>query len=258
MLIKWAQLSDIHHLYNNYETTVMRDNLIEYLHNIQDEIDWLFITGDIAHRGGSYGPETISFLDSLLESIDIGKQHLFIVPGNHDLNRNPMVDRLASHILSAPNAKDEVNSIDSGTFETILSIQEPFFRFYKEYMDEEYPKNALHFVKRCPGFNVLHINTCLIAGSKGVEGKILIGLSKLYEATKHLPKDNTINIAIGHHTINCIHNDERESLLNRFSDSRIDLYMNGHVHKAAYHNESDNYNNTQMFNIRFSCCRSIF
>ncbi len=234
-------------MYNDYDTTVMRDNLIEYLRTNKNEIDFLFITGDIAHQGSKYGPEVVSFLDSVISAVEISKEELFIVPGNHDIKRNPMADRLTSQILSSANAKNEINGLDTDTYNTLISIQEPFFNFYKEYIGEEYPKDALHFVKRGPGFNVVHINTCLIAGTKGVEGRILVGLNKLYEALRHLPKDDSLNIAIGHHTINCIHEDEKESLLNRFSDSQIDLYMNGHVHRAAYHNESDNYNNTYMF-----------
>lgn len=247
MKIKWAQLSDIHHLYNDYDTTVMRDKLIEYLNEKKNDIDLLFITGDIAHQGSDYGFEVEEFLSSVITAIDITKENIFIVPGNHDIKRNPVNDRLTSHILSLPNAKNEVNRLDVGTYESLLSGQESFFNFYNKYLGEDYPKDALHFVKKREGFNVIHINTCLIAGTAGVEGKILVGLNKLYEALKQLPKDDSINIAIGHHTINCIHQDEKENLLNRFSDSKIDLYLNGHVHKAAYHNENNNYNNTYMF-----------
>ncbi|THE13183.1 hypothetical protein E1I69_08780 [Bacillus timonensis] len=247
MKLKWAHLSDIHYLYNNYETNVMRDQLVQYLSEKKKDIDLLFITGDLAHQGSNYGEEVESFLDSVITAIEISKENLFIIPGNHDIKRSTMNDRLINQILSSSSAKNEVNSLDSDTYQSLLSSQDPFFNFYKKYMGEDYPKDALHFVKKREGFNVVHINTCLIAGTSGVEGKILVGLNKLYEVLKQLPKDDSINIAIGHHTINCIHTDEKGSLLNRFSDSQIDLYLNGHVHKAAYHNENDNYNNTYMF-----------
>ncbi len=246
MFIKWAHLSDIHHMYNDYETTVMRDKLLEYLQGIKKDIDLLFITGDIAHQGSKYGKEVVSFLDSVIAAMEIEKMDVFIVPGNHDIKRNKVADRITTQILGSGDVKKEINSLDGDSFKTLISGQQPFFNFYKKYLGENYPKNALHFVKKREGFNIVHINTCLIAGSKGVEGKILIGLDKLYQALKNIPNDGSINIALGHHTIGCIHPDEKDSLLNRFSDSNIDLYLNGHVHKAAYHLEANNYNSIEM------------
>ncbi|MFP3391799.1 metallophosphoesterase family protein [Brevibacillus sp. SIMBA_040] len=247
MLIKWAHLSDIHYMYKNYETTVMRDKLIEYLESNKNDVDYLFITGDITHKGSEYSSEVISFLDDVIAAIEIEKSEIFLVPGNHDIKRNPMADRLVANILSSNDAKQEINSLDDDTYQFLVSGQQPFFDFYRSFLGDEYPKDALHFVKKREGFNVIHINTCLAAGTTGSEGNILVGLNKLYETFKQIPDDDTINIAIGHHTIGCIHESEKESLLHRFSDAKIDIYLNGHVHRAKYHHDTNNYNETYFF-----------
>jgi len=158
-----------------------------------------------------------------------------------------MAERLIKDIISNENAMKEINELDEGTYQTLLSLQQPFFDFYKNYLGEEYPKDALHFVKSREGLNVIHINTCLVAGIDNAEGRILVGLNKLYDALKGIPNNRSINIAIGHHTIECIHPSEKSGLLNRFSDSNIDIYLNGHVHKAAYHHEVDNFSETHEF-----------
>lgn len=247
MLIKWAHLSDIHFMYKSYETKVMRDKLIEYLGSLKNDVDYLFITGDIADKGCDYDNEVFSFLDSVLQALEIKKDGLFMVPGNHDIRRNKMAERLIKGIISDENAMKEINELDEETFHTILSLQQPFFDFYRKYLGEEYPKDELHFVKSRRGLNIIHINTCLVAGISDAEGKILVGLNKLYDALKRIPNDTSINIAIGHHSFECIHPSEKEGLLNRFSDSNVDIYLNGHVHKASYHHEVDNYNEIHVF-----------
>lgn len=247
MLIKWAHLSDIHHMYETYKTTLLRDKLIEYLSDKQSDINYLFITGDVADKGGQYGKEVINFLDDVVNAIEIEKNELFMIPGNHDISRNPMVARLAQSIINSRDAMQEINTIDEGTYDALISGQNSFFNFYKGYLGEEYPVDQLHFVKKCQGFNVIHINTCLIACADGAEGNILVGLNKLYKTLKQIPDDGAINIAIGHHTIGCIHKAEKDSLLHRFSDAKIDVYLNGHVHKASYHHDSNNYNETYFF-----------
>ncbi|OMF39020.1 MULTISPECIES: metallophosphoesterase family protein [Paenibacillus] len=247
MLIKWAHLSDIHHMYQNYKTNLLRDKLIDYLSENKSNIEYLFVTGDVADKGGQYDDEVINFLDDVLNAAKISKSELFMIPGNHDIKRNSMVERLANGIINSKNAMQEINTLDGDTYDALISGQKTYFDFYKSYLGEEYPVDQLHYVKRCQGFNVIHLNTCLIAGVEGAEGNILIGLNRLYQCLKTIPNDGVINIAIGHHTIDCIHKAEKDSLLHRLSDAKIDIYLNGHVHKASYHQESNNYNDIQFF-----------
>jgi 3',5'-cyclic AMP phosphodiesterase CpdA len=232
-------------MYKNYETNVMRDSLIKYLEKIKNDIDHLFITGDVANKGSDYGNEVINFLDSIIETLEIEKSKVFIVPGNHDIKRDSLANRLEENIVKSENVRDEINNLDQATYQALISRQNPFFDFYKEYLGEEYPKDKLHFVKKSEKVNVLHINTCLVGGVK--EGEILVNLNKLYESIVHMPDNGILNIAIGHHTVGCIHTSEQESLLNRLSDAKIDLYLSGHVHKANYRLESGNYNEMYLF-----------
>ncbi|MEM5644037.1 hypothetical protein AAHB52_30010 [Bacillus toyonensis] len=94
--------------------------------------------------------------------------------------------------------------------------------------------------------NILHINTCLVAGADNVEGKILVGLDKLYATLKDLDKSK-ITFALGHHTLSCLHKDEIETFKNRLSDSFIDFYLCGHVHKTNLSALLDNFNATHVF-----------
>lgn len=249
MNLNWLHLSDLHLIYDNYDTTIMRERMIKYLtEKIQTKFDMVFITGDITHQGATYTKKVYKFLDDILAPLQVPKENIFIVPGNHDIKRTQIMGRLVDSILSANNPKDEINALDSASYKVLLNGQKGYFKFYEKFLERKYEKDSLHFVVKRDGYNVVHINTSLISGVSNAEGRILVGLKKLNDALKELSEDkNVINFAIGHHTINCINVHEKTSLLNRFSDYNIDFYLNGHVHQANYHQEINNYNKTYMF-----------
>ncbi|MER2192150.1 MAG: metallophosphoesterase [Solibacillus sp.] len=249
MTLNWLHLSDLHLIYDNYDTTIMREKMLKYFtEKIRKKFDVIFITGDITHQGANYNKKIFEFLDEIQTTLEVPKENIFIVPGNHDVKRTQMMGRMVSSVLSANNPKDEINNLDAPSYKVLFNGQKNYFKFYEKFLEREHPKDNLHFVDKRNGFNVIHINTSLISGGIDVEGKILVGLKKLNDALKELSEnDEVINIAIGHHTINCINVHEKDSLLNRFSDYNIDFYLNGHVHRANYHQEINNYNKTYMF-----------
>ncbi|TKH08045.1 metallophosphoesterase, partial [Peribacillus simplex] len=217
----------------------MRDNLIDYLGELKDEINFSFLllTGDIAHQGDHYNEEVKKFLNDVLEIIDISKKDVHIIPGNHDITRDKMRSLIIEGILGSKNASDELDNVDPKTYLGLLEGQSNFFEFYKGFLGTDYPQDELHFLKSSEQYNIFSMNTCLISHKKGEEGHLLIGRKKFYEAIKDMKKldcENKINIAIGHHTLNCIETSERNSILANFDDSKIDIYLSGHVHDPSY------------------------
>ncbi|OMD01072.1 hypothetical protein BSO21_32610, partial [Paenibacillus odorifer] len=124
---------------------------------------------------------------------------VYIVPGNHDLKRNKLTELLIDGIISNPEPKKAINELDQESLSQLVQGQKSFFKFYKDFLGEDYPEDSLHFVKKMDGFNIIHINACLVAAKKSMEGKILIGLDRLYQTLRTLPNDDSINIAIGHY-----------------------------------------------------------
>ncbi|MED3831933.1 metallophosphoesterase family protein [Peribacillus frigoritolerans] len=249
MNLKWLHLSDLHLIYNNYDTRVMRRNFLQYLtQKLQNRIDIVFITGDITHQGNIYNDEIYSFLEEILQAVNVEKDNVYMIPGNHDIRRSGLMGTVIQGILSSPNPKEKINTLDEGTFDVLYAGQRNYIEFYEKFLGREYPKNNPHFIIKGNGINVVHINTCLIAGGDDVEGNILVGLNNLFSTLENLEnKEETVNFALGHHTINCIHDVEKQSFLNRLSDNFIDFYLNGHVHKTKSHLEANNYNKTYMF-----------
>lgn len=246
--MKWLHLSDLHLIFNNYETTLMRANFFEYLQNFESQIDCLFITGDITHQGRDYTQEIITFLNEIVTTLKISKENVYMIPGNHDVKRSDMAQLLIQGILSKENGKDAINEIDIESFNTLFNGQTAYIKLYESFLERDYPKDKLHFVIKTEDFNIIHINTCLLAAADNIEGRILVGLNKLLETTLELKDEREkVTFAIGHHTVDCINKDEKTSFLNRLSDNKIDFYLCGHVHKSEINKLSNNYNTTHTF-----------
>jgi DNA repair exonuclease SbcCD nuclease subunit len=104
--IAWLHLSDLHlSSPNDYNKQVVLDSL---LHDIKEsgshyglQPDLIIISGDIALTGRAeeytYAQE---FFDRLLRATDLTKDRLFIVPGNHDIDRTKSPSTL-SYVSSA-------------------------------------------------------------------------------------------------------------------------------------------------------------
>lgn len=218
----------------------MRDELVSYLGEMKKKagFNFLLITGDIAHRGDSYNEDIKTFLNDLINEIEIPKNEVYIIPGNHDISReDKMRSLLIAGILSSANPSEKIDEIDEKSFETLLNAQSNFFDFYEDFLGVEYPKEELHFLKSAEHYNVFSINTCIISDKGGEEGNLLVGKKKFYNAINKLRKidnEKKLNIAIGHHTLACIHPSEKQSIIANFDDKGIDLYLSGHVHSPAY------------------------
>lgn len=247
--MKWLHLSDLHLIYKNYDTDVMRISFFDYLNqHLKGKIDCLFITGDITHQGQEYTDEVYGFLNEIATSLNISKENIYMIPGNHDIKRTKLMGNVIKGILSEDDCKKAINEIDEESFDVLNKGQQDFVTLYERFLEREYPKENVHYVIKTEKYNVIHINTCLIAGGDNVEGKILVGLQNLLKVMREISNEkDKITFAIGHHTVNCLNDAEKGSFLNRLSDNEVDFYLSGHVHKSNIHQESNNYNTVHMF-----------
>ena len=87
----WVHLSDIHfgkgREWNQGEATGLRDSMLRTLKELP-QVNALFITGDIAHSGRGVQYEWAhELIETFTVALQIGKNMVFVVPGNHDVNR---------------------------------------------------------------------------------------------------------------------------------------------------------------------------
>jgi formylglycine-generating enzyme required for sulfatase activity/predicted MPP superfamily phosphohydrolase len=236
--IRWLHLSDIHFNFQNYDTARMRAALKEYLLGLKTKFDFLFITGDLRYKNVAYSNDLAEYIKQLSHSLGIGMQNTFIVPGNHDVTRSKIRENLLKGIAESD---DTDNAVDDDTGAMLLNGISGFGLFYKSLKDENYLDNGLsfsnskvHFVRKTPIANIVHLNTSILSGMDGEEGKLCIaGRTGLLEDLKAIKEDKKANIAIGHHTVDCLTKKYRDKLVNLFCDYNVDLYLCGHVHESG-------------------------
>lgn len=233
MKYRWLHLSDLHSYCNGIKTKVMRDALINEVEELNNEekFDFIIITGDISDKDYGYDLAEEFILD-LIYRLDIAKERVFIVPGNHDLsrsipdNREEIVKELwGGGILDEESESNNIN--------LLIDAQNNFFMTYKNILGRDYPKEKIHFVEKViKGVNIIHLNTSWMCYDSNVEdGRIHVGLNSVYKCLETINNED-FNIVIGHHRLDDLNPQERNNLKSIFRAKGIDMYLGGHCHQA--------------------------
>ncbi len=229
--MRWLHLSDVHFRENKkYNTQKMRDMLINKLKELVhgNNIDIIFVTGDLVFQAAKYDKELITFLDGILSVTGVDKDNMFIIPGNHDLSRSQKRTLMLNGLRG-----DTSSIIEKDTVDELLKSFKAYNGFYKKYKGKE-PKKIYELI-RCKGVNILLMNTAITAGTDKDDSNLKIINEEFYSEIKELKEDeNSVNFAIGHHPITCFNAESQKILKHNFIDFNIDIYLCGHIHKEGY------------------------
>lgn len=237
MNFRWLQLSDIHFAYKNYPTNRMRQNLFVKLKQLNDmnesnKINAILITGDVTNKCCEYSSNLTLFVNELLATLNLSKDQLFIVPGNHDFNRAALTDELNGYIEHFD--FDKSMSASNTDILPLFEAQKDYYNWYEALKKEALPKHEIHYVKSLEHYKIIHINTAWLSFEGVKEGQLYIGINQLHETLKNgdlRPED--LNIAIGHHSLDWLAEEEKIEVRSLFRDYNIDFYLSGHVHNSA-------------------------
>lgn len=250
MRVKWLHLSDIHFNYKNYDSSELREAFLDRIKRISEDEPFthLFLTGDILFRNSELCEETVHFISDLISAIGIDKNHVMLVPGNHDHDREKTILN-SGDIYKISDEQEKVHKSESLSTDTIKALLDSFEKFNNLYRSTfgtcYYCENdtAPHSFYTCEGVNILKLNTAWLDTESNAEGTLCFGsyqLQKLLASQKEA-LGNGITIALGHHPINALLPTERQRLLSMFSKNNIGLYFCGHNHKPdiTYFYEND-------------------
>ncbi|MCP5061438.1 MAG: hypothetical protein GY936_03125 [Ignavibacteriae bacterium] len=140
MKVKILHLSDLHFATNSVPQDTVLDSLFR---KIKQEVssdnkpNAMIITGDIAFSGQKKEYEKAGeYLDKIINVCDIEIENVFMIPGNHDVNRSKIK---IGHIKWWYNFKDEEslteNLSSDDSLPKIIEKTENYFQFAKKYMD---------------------------------------------------------------------------------------------------------------------------
>lgn len=224
-MIKILQISDFHYV----ETTahkMMMQKVCDKIRNINPDI--LLITGDLHNYGNDFEPFK-QYIKALMAEGKLKNSDVFIVPGNHDVDKN----------LSDKDARDRkayIGYILSETEENpdcykdyrdhLASCFKGFNDTVKEVLDETLKQNTVsHYIWERK-LNIITLNTALVSDGKN-HRQILDG-NRLADLD---PCNGLPTIVIGHHDISYLYESHQSVLKSLMASWKVSFYTCGDRHR---------------------------
>lgn len=235
MKYRWLHISDLHSICKGIRTSIMKDALIDEIDyiNKQSPFSFVLITGDISDKNIGYDEAKI-LIHRIIEVIGLSFDKVFMVPGNHDLNRSIPDDRELK--VKCGWELDILDDQEPSFIESLLPGQHVFFKSYEDILGREYPKDKVHFSYDLDeNISIIHLNTAWMCYDSNHEsGRLHIGLNSVNQClSDDRLQSKPIKIAIGHHRISDFNKTVENYLKSLFKSKDIDLYLGGHCHEST-------------------------
>ncbi|MBB4268002.1 metallophosphoesterase family protein [Roseospira visakhapatnamensis] len=241
MTITWLHISDFHFREGeSYDREVVLKALVDSVGWFRREQnrkpDIVFATGDIAFSGkASEYERATEFLDALIEACGLDRSSLFLVAGNHDVERTQVTG--LARTLGTREEADAYFGLDGGLIH-LTRAQRNFMQWYNSYFDGIRclsgasscgPAEAIEIRGRRIG--VLPINSALFCRGDDDHGKLWVGRRALRSAIDGLKDVRAdLNLAVLHHPLEWIAEDERASI-RALLEGAVDVVLRGHLHE---------------------------
>lgn len=242
-IVKWLHISDLHLNTDEVESVRMREQLPDFIRLNGYQCDYIFCTGDIRDSSKDHYAEPFpsgEYFKQLCSVCEIPVEQLFIVAGNHDVNRNAanrsnVVEQLLWKNRAAwkRNYKPENGFIDKESLQALHEGQAEFRCFLGDIYDdrrlEKYSNpERPHFTIETEHFNILHVDTTLSYSEKQ-QDQLIVGTKALQQALKDLNEEKP-TIALSHYALNMLEQEEQRMVSNMLRDKYINLWLAGHEH----------------------------
>jgi tetratricopeptide (TPR) repeat protein len=239
METSWLHVSDLGFRGGgSYDRDAVLGALVDFVKWFRDERgrrpDLVFATGDVAHAGQANEYEAATkFFDDLIAAAGVERRRLFVVPGNHDVDRKKGIG-LARTFLSRDEADEYFDPRIPKTHITFK--QHAFVQWYNRYFEgiRTFPDNStcgpLEVID-IPGvkIGVLPMNSALFCQGDDDYDKLWIGRRCLSPAMEKLKELGTnFNIALIHHPLDWLSSIERGNIKDSLQSS-VHFILRGHL-----------------------------
>jgi len=255
--IYWLHLSDFHiEPDERHNTSPIFKALKNDIEKLMEEysissFDFIIVTGDLGYSGENNDyKEVESLLDSILGYTNTPRKNLFIVPGNHDVNRK-IVENQKDQIKTDWKSVTDANNFMKGD-KTILRGFFNKFKGYSKFIENyfegtrafNHESNFSTHLLPIKGKKValIGLNSCLISGKDLEEGTLMITENQLNLALERFTQEGHFNcdlehipirICFFHHPLDCISRIERK-ITDIIIYRNFNFLLNGHIHDSAY------------------------
>ena len=234
---------------------VLGDQWRRNLETIQEEegaVQFIFFTGDAANSGdpAEYG-ELTDFFTGICAELHLGLDRLFVVPGNHDIDRNAQ-----KHVWESMRSRLGVTNDLLGVSRWMNGIGKPPLGFEDKWRTEilerqnayrHWVRDALNQPDQVPAglgyrrtvdlplwqfpIHVIGLDTSWLCGDDADAGRLLVTEN---QAARHLFDDNGnplpgLRIVLMHHPL---HELADKADVRRLLAENADLVLRGHLHQT--------------------------
>lgn len=264
VLFSWIHISDIHFGHGDaghgWDQTLvlaeLRKDVDVMVKRGVPAPDAILVTGDIGFSGDTKKrpnnqpsqeyADAERFLRELGGSVSLDHQSIFVVPGNHDVQRpvdkeNNSVRRLLDSVREGREPLDTVMA-DKGDRSLLALRQANFLAFATKFaparLESETsstePRLWWSHRRRIRGdlnIRLVGLNTALLAADELDRGRLSVGKAPLAEVLTASPEPNELVVVLGHHPFRGGWlRDEKET--DAWVRRHAHVYLSGHVHEA--------------------------
>ena len=249
MGLTWLHISDWHQRSDDFDRKIILDALLDEIRNRGklignnvEHIDFVVFTGDIASnaQNSEYEDALRTLIEPLLEATGLKKDRLFIVPGNHDIDRSAFELLPPPLLVPLETERAIIEWLTEGRKRSrVLEPFEAFSSFLKKlgHVNSIFAANYSINIDNTE-ISIIGLNSALMSGryknTTGIVddyGKLCVGENQVYEALI-AAKRAQLRIVIMHHPFEWLVKPDKDRVERRIRKS-AHFVLCGHLHSPA-------------------------
>ncbi len=250
--IVWLHLSDWHQRGSDFDRSVVRDALIDDLrqrHQLSQalqRVDFIVFSGDLAFSGvkDEFDAASREFLTPVLEATQVPRDRVFLVPGNHDLDRRAL--ELLPPLLKTLRDRATVSQwlISLTHRQALMQPMFEYAEFNRRFFGSDAPSEpAYGFTKqlnvRGTRVAIVGMNSAWMCGQKVEDGEVhdygnlILGEPQFHDPIHHPDvRAADLRIAVLHHPSSWLSEIVQRSLVETSLRQAFHFMLRGHEHEA--------------------------
>ena len=253
--ITWLHISDLHYRdTQSYHIEVVEKALIRDLKRMITKgllPDFVVFTGDLAFSGQADQYNWVEgFLDRLLSTCQItDRSRLFIVPGNHDIDRSRIDSITASGALKTLTSAEAVSEFlgpkGSGSRSAVFAKFGPYWEFFNRYFKDiaRADHNDYFWTRRVRlgqhVIGLLGLNSAWMSGFNRMQtlklstrGVLIVGERQVWEALRKIDDEGGADLVVAllHHPLDNLTDAFDKQIVQSMLRRHCDFILHGHLH----------------------------
>lgn len=240
MTVTWLHISDFHFKVGDpYDRDVVLNALVRSV-GLEASQGWqpdiIIATGDVAQSGlpDEYEPAT-AFFNALLTAAKLDRSRLFVICGNHDVNRTA-AKGLQRSLTSEAESMDFFGPDHPQHHFAKLTAFRDWYQGYFGTIRQLRSRTTCETIEtievRGVRVTLLGINSALFCLDDHDYGQLWVGRRCVDAAIEQIRKeDGDINVALIHHPLEWLHDAERRHIKEKLHGA-VDVILRGHLHES--------------------------